>query len=273
VLDAHDNDLTSASFQVSVRPTVRAGELEERISLFGTYDARDNVIRIEDVPVGRALLGALSPLSDRVRDIPVDVRESETTPVVVRYEGPAFANRIVVQVVTERLDSLGPALEHVRLRGAKAPVKVAGAMRRFAFDDLAPGEYTVEIDDPQFQSFVQAHVRPGTFVRASLQGSASIALRVRAAGEEELVSDYRLGIAYPGSALYPREFPLREIGDPAPPGGVYRGIVPGVLELIVGSSDGRETRFALPELRPNEVRAVDVELPRATALREREIDR
>jgi hypothetical protein len=59
-----------------------------------------------------------------------------------------------------------------------APVALAGMGACYAFDDLAPGVYALEIDDSEFTPWHETGLVPGSVVRAELGGRGSVLLEV-----------------------------------------------------------------------------------------------
>ena len=54
-------------------------------------------------------------------------------------------------------------------------------LRRYVFEDLPPGSYRAEVDDPRFEPWSQNGVQPGQTLHATLEGRTGVQLRVRAA--------------------------------------------------------------------------------------------
>src|SRR5262249_19749343 len=136
-----------------------------------------------------------------------------------------------------------PAPEHIRLLGAGGMSRVAkwieGSTQSFAFDDLVPGVYTIEIDDPSFLTW-RSDAMPGVSVSAHLVGSAALRLSVIGPTGQS-VERYAVRVTLRGSERPPTELELHD-GKSVLAGGLLNGIVPGDYTVAIRCADGATAR-------------------------------
>lgn len=264
-------------FQVSARQG-RSGfsdgspaDVIEPIIVDARFEDASGEYVLEGVPPGRTEVKAKSDVTDWLQPRNVVTAPGEPVRTDFIYEGPDPSTRIVVTWSCRPFHTFDPDLAHVRLLkdggSPIAPKKLARTPDSVSFDGLGEGPYTVEIDDPRFERFVQPGVEPGTRVRAKLLGSAAIAVVLKRGEERVEVEPERLTLTYPESGSSPNEFDLR-----APPRlpvveGFLTGIVPGRCELRVGVKGYPETRVPVGLLQPGERRRMVVDLGSTRTLR------
>jgi RNA polymerase sigma-70 factor (ECF subfamily) len=224
-------------------------------------DPSDGSFLLEDLPPGPHRLSARSPLSGRVEGPRVHVRPGETTRADLVHAGPVHARRIAVTTSNELLPLHGlPEAGAIRIVAAATDLRAAqpvpGARSLFAFDDLAPTEYSIEIVDPRFAAWKREAVATGTHVRAQLVGSCGVELQWPAQGGGEVeVRALRLDCLH-AKARHSRVDVSS--GDAALQGGRLSGLVPGSYRLEVdGGAAGTRTVEVL-ELQPGERRVVEL---------------
>lgn len=143
---------------------------------------------------------------------------------------------------------------------------IAHSSQSWAFDELEPGTYTVEVRDPRYLPWSQSGVTPGTEVRARLKGSAAVTLSVLGDGGAP-VDDYILRVDYHTSRTTPHVFDLRAAKAPMPASGVYDGLIPDDLTLHIEASGYTNCDVIVAALLPNERRAVTAQLDHGSSLR------
>ncbi|MCB9916091.1 MAG: hypothetical protein H6828_13265 [Planctomycetes bacterium] len=230
----------------------------------------DGRFRLAGLPVGRVQLTAQSGLAGFVEGPRVTTRADAPTEVDLRYDGPDGGRRIVVSTSSRPYYTQGYDVASIRL--LRDGVELARAdplattSQRSVFDDVEPGRYTVEIEDPRFALWTQDDVEPGRTVRARLRGPCSAALEVVDAASGAPVPAYALRVRLEGTNSYPDTFEVKAL-DAAPPAGhVYEGLLVLPQTLIV-SAPGHATReVPLPDLVAYESRRVRVELERGVTL-------
>jgi len=159
----------------------------EPIGVNATLDADGERLVLTGVPPGRMDVNAKGQLTGWLPSVRVLADPDEPANVDIVYEGPDPSRRIVVRW------SLGPfsafAGEPPRIRLTKdgidqgAPRELPRTPMAVYFEDLGPGPYVVEIDDPRCEHFAEAGVEPGTVVRAKLVGTAALKVQVLRGGK------------------------------------------------------------------------------------------
>lgn len=199
----------------------------------------------------------------------VYAKPGETVHASVRVNTLILRDRIVVAIQ----DSLRPGPTSpatVRLRGNgisrtdAVVLPVSPLDHTVAFEAVPPGRYTIEIEDPNYEPWSAAGVSPGSrTIRASLRGSASIAVTVRDARTGEALPRYRMTARQEGSSQVHknsdrRRIVLMEPDAAPPPGGIFRGLIAGPCELEVQAHGYAPKRLLLQNLTHQNPTAAEV---------------
>ncbi len=270
----------------SLHKTGEQGRMAARVN--GRVDPDTREFVLEGLPPGRARLSANSRITGWISGPEVDVRAGAETRGDIVYAGPDTSRRITVTTFNRAFHvfgnpmpgtivARGPSGEHVAMR-------VAGSSQKWSFDNLEPGLYDLEINDPHCEPWRQSGVQTGSERRAALVGNAAVKLSVHDA-MGSTIEEYGLRLRFihrGGTGFGPDEFELRAAGSPMPTDGIYRGLMP-VLPLrpveerlqstqppgfelqVVAPGFGRGSAEVL-ELAPGEVREVAITLQPESAV-------
>jgi len=198
---------------------------------------------LEGLPPGSASLKADSRITNWIDGPSVEVRAGEEVVANIVYDGPDNSRRIVVVTFCRPLHVFtNPASGSIVLRAAgeeRVAKKIPNSSQSWSFEDLEPGAYDIEIRDPLFEPWSQLGVRTGSSVNAHLRPNGAVQLSV-VDSDGQAIEDYRLRVSFPQNGLNsggmsfsfsPNEFELRGPGDPLPPDGLYRGMIPADVEM------------------------------------------
>jgi hypothetical protein len=210
------------------------------------------------LPAGRVRLRASSGSGDRIEGPVIDVRAGEESKADMTYSGPDDASRITIVTFTDPFDVFDVVPSDIRLSGAGiqpcTAIGIENSSQSFAFEDVPPGSYTVEIRDPRFKLWLQSGVRTGTTIDAHLRGSAAVSLRVL----DELGRDvprYELDVRFDKANFSPNTIRVLEKKKEPPQGGIFKGLIPRDQTLIVRADGYAPCEVAIPDLKAGEKRA------------------
>lgn len=229
--------------------------------------------RLDHVAPGKSRLKAYSRIANWIEGPTVEVRAGDVVEADVPYDGPDNSKRIVVLPFVRTFYAVAFDVRGIALLlsdGSKREaVRIPGSSQSYAFDDLAPGEYTVVIEDPRLEAWRQDGVRPGTSLDAKLRGASSIALAVVDDATGAAVEPFTLDVRDDDSQSRPNAFRVRDVGGKAPADGVFNGLIPGDATLVVGAEGYAPQETKLVDLRAGEVRSITVRLQRGAVVRGR----
>lgn len=225
---------------------------------------------LEDVPPGRIRLKAYSRIANWIEGPGVDVRAGEETQADITYTGPDNESRIVVKTFCRPFHVFSDDAEEILLSAPGQETRKASKIERssqsFAFDDLPPGSYTVEIRDAIFQPWSKSGVRPGETVSANLKGSAAVALQVVDEVTVLPIERFALDVRFEQVNFHPNLFRVIEAKDALPPGGLIEGLIPKNQTLIVRADGYAPREIPLPDLQSGETRSVMARVGRGKSL-------
>lgn len=192
---------------------------------------------LADLPPGTANVRAYSRLGDWIDNTPVEVAAGETARVQLVYAGPDTSQRISVTVSAQPFFSFVNEIDSVELASPGMETRVATrdprSPQRFVFDDVPPGEYTVEVRDDVFRTWTQTGVSPGSALQAQLVGAGAVRLHVVDAATRAPVPNYGLRIRLAAPNTNPNAYDIRRRGTEAPADGLVEGLLPRAQTLVV----------------------------------------
>lgn len=129
----------------------------------------------------------------------------------------------------------------------------------WCFEDVPPGEYTVELWHPLFERVRVDGVRTGRLETIQLAGNVTLEIDVLDSDLNRL-EEFDASVRYliKGS-LRPRS-PLLSSGSTSAGGKRFEGIVPGQMAVVIRSAAGEQTIVDLGLVQPNERRWVEARL-------------
>lgn len=244
-----------------------AGEDREGARELIHLDERATSFRVEGLPAGPVTFTAWAPGVGSIEEKTVTVRAGQEMSTTLRYAGADPARQISLSVRTRSLfRAVAPLEGTIRLlsRGEEIALakKVPKRVSDWVFEDVPPGEYDVVVDSPAYLPFRRAGVRPGDALRMRLVGSAALQVIVTDSATGKAVEDYALRVRYGGHVVATDHVTLRRRGVPLPDGGVYAGLVPGNVTVVVDAEGWPLAEVDVPSLQGNIVRPVEIGLGR-----------
>lgn len=225
---------------------------------------------LEGLPPGPAKLKAHSNMTNWIEGSVVDVKPGEELVADIVYRGPDNSRRITVTTFQRPFYVFNnPAPGTLKLLGPDGTTRVAervqGSSQSWSFEDVPPGTYTAQIDDPRFLPWSQAGLSPGQTAKAQLVGSSAIALSV----VDETgapVEPYRMRLRFRNVNFQPDTFEVRRADAAAPANGTFSGVVPGDITVIVDADRFATGSVDVDALAAGETRAVEVRLSRGSTV-------
>lgn len=241
------------------------GDGRDDTQVIAAVDPDTGAFRLQDVWPAQVNLRGYSRMANWIDGPTVAVRSGETATADVVYSGPSNAKRITVVTFSDPFYVMSnPEPEHIRLLGPAGETRTAreieGSSQSYSFDELAPGTYALEIDDPRYVPWSKSGVTPGQEVNAHLVGNAALRLSViDAAGQP--AERYAVRVTFRNVDFWPREFEVHD-GESALAGGLVRGMFPGDYTVAIRCADGTTARDEVDGLQSNETRTMRLELER-----------
>lgn len=232
---------------------------------------------LSDLPPGPVRLEACSRLASWIDGPTVEVRIGETTRAEFVYDVPDnrrridYRRRIVVTTFSRPFHSHnnpepGSIVLHTAA-GTIAAEKIGGSSQSWSFDDVLPGSYLIEITDPKYLPWSREGIEPGETVSARLKGSSAVSLAVHDENTGERVTEYALKVRFRNVNFSPNIFQIRELSGTEPENGVYDGLMPGDISLVVEAPGFATLEIPIDNLQPNETRTVTGEVSLGSAVR------
>lgn len=266
ILDAKDRALTQGWSAHADGPPQPRSKGRQAVSARSDVDPTTGEFFLDGLPPGSASLKAHSRIANWIEGPTVAVRAGEETRADIRYNGPDNESRIVVVTFSQPFLVLGWDAAEITIRAPgfepRKAVKIAGSTQSHSFDDLPPGEYTIEVRDPNFLPWSKSGVRPGTSVSAMLKGNAAVTLTVVDDVTEQVIDHYALDVRFDNAQFAPATFRLFEDGDEPPRGGLVEGLVPYDQTLIVHAKGYADCEVSAQHLAANERRPLVARLVR-----------
>lgn len=252
-----------------------------RCAIYHNVDLNEQTgrFRLEDLPPGSVRVEARSKLFGKTTGRTIQVKASTSTSVDLLHTGASPTARLVLLMRHSYSTFLAaPAPEKIRLLddsvGNPIAKRLDGVPSAFYFDELLPGSYTIEIDDPRFELVRGEALPTGVPIEVQLQGSASLSLAVRdSSGQTVPIDGVRLecldvlaleaGLpALEDASAGPRIRHLdadSELLD----GEQLHGLIPGSYRLRVDGGVAGSSTVLVQNLAAGEERVVEVNLSNA----------
>jgi len=268
LVDASGNPILGGSWTVYLTSEgLRRLEGRDECRVHAPVDPATGFFRAENVMPGPNEFQGYSRMVNWFDGERVNAVGGETLTTNLVYAGPDTSHRIQVTTFCrpfypiERIDPahLWLVLPSGERRQGHA---IPHSSQSYAFDDLAPGSYGLEIDDPRFLPWSQSGVQPGAAVSAHLEPSAAAQLTVLGP-DGAPVSPYALTAEFLNVNFFPREIVVSD-GTTSIAGGTVR-IPPGDFLLRV-QADGLQGQALLTEIEAGETRVVTISLAQALAI-------
>ncbi len=250
-------------YAASMGLAASGGNGREESQASAAVDQETGTFRVVDVQPGKVELEAYSRMASFVAGPTLELFAGETTTVDLVHAGPDDSRRITVTTLFGPLyPKNAPDPAHVELRAPDGSARTAGrseGTEELSFDDLSPGLYSIEIDDPRFLFWRQDGVAPGTAVSAQLTGSAGLVLHAVDAETRDPLDRFAVRIALASRSAWPREYQAHD-GEAPLPRGRLEGLAPGDYVLtVLARGFGPET-VDVVGLAPGETRTIVLEL-------------
>ena len=235
-------------------------------------DAATGIARLEDLPPGPVALTAYSQISNWIDGPTVEAVAHGEVEAVIRYTGPDESHRIVVvpftrPFYTQNVDA--SAIHLVLPDGRRPSQQIEGSSQSYAFDDLPPGRYSVEIEDPRYEPWFQHGVEPGTRVNARLRGAAGVQIEVLDSESDAVIPRYDLRLQFDNSRSFPNEFQLLAPTKEPPTDGIFAGLPATEITLVLAAEGYSKLELPLGQLVAGESRRIVARLLRGATLRGR----
>lgn len=246
------------------------GSGADTTKLYARADNERSEFLLEGLPPGPANLKAQSSMTNWIEGPVVEVRADEELVADIVYRGPDNSRRITVTTFNRPFHTFSnPAPGTLKLLGADGSTRVAeriaGSSQSWSFEDLPPGTYTAQIDDPRFLPWSQAGLSPGQTAKAQLVGACAIVLSV-VDDTGTPVEPYRMRLRFRNVTFQPDTFELRREGAAAPANGTYSALVPCDCSVIVDAANLATGSVDVDGLASGETRAVEVRLSRGSTV-------
>jgi hypothetical protein len=264
ILDA-DGSLQVSGWNVTAALFERNGGVRGRSMTGNTWvDPATGEFRMEGLPPGTWIVNATKG-SQHIEPVTVTTKLGEDTYIELSCAEPNPRRALVVNIGTPPFHTFQPdpgtvhaiARDGTRHLLTQAPGRPGEWGCEWRHSDVAPGTYQVEVRDPRFVDWTHSAVRTGESVSANLVGSASLRLEVVDHETGAPLEDYALVISYRNEPMRRSVFRVRERTASPPVDGVYTGIVPGDLTLLI-ESERWPACVEVDALAPGETRAIKV---------------
>lgn len=195
-------------------------------------DAEQGHFRIQDLPPGKVQLTAKSLTGEHSKAVYVNTTAGDETWIELTHKGANVRNSIFLDFTARPFSVDGKWLAASEMWAVDAKGKSWPVTRDdtgWSATGLAPGQYTVRVDSPWYQTWRADDVKIGTRLRVQLVGRGALALRVLDPSGEPL-SAYGVRLRPMGSTAV---IHVRGADREPPPGGLHTGLAPGEYELMI----------------------------------------
>lgn len=206
----------------------------------------------------------------------VELAPGEEKAVDLIYKGPSLARRIVITPHCPKAAMYSSRVAAMELHGAPDGPRTLkhahGSGSMFVFDDLPPGTYRAVMIDPRFVPTERGGLEPGHGYRMDVEANSALELTVLDAGTEAPIENYALTLREVAPVQGWSSETLRALSDPAPAGGVYRGLLEGTWLIEVSAPDYAKQSVQVEPCQANEQKQVTVRLSKPSSLAARVVD-
>ncbi len=256
------------------------GDGGDATRMYVAPDATTGEFRFEAVPAGPAEMFASSIDRDgnkKSQEYEIDVTAAKILQQDIAYDAPDGESRRirvdpVNRAVPEFVKLAAGSLQLVGKDGAKK-VAVADPKRfdAWTFEEVEPGDYSLELNDPNFEPYRKTDVHPGQTIRIPVVGSSGVRLDVTRP-DGSAIADYHAiaRIQDPGIGSPKFEFRARDV--PAPADSTYRGFVANTYLLTIEVEGSPPAHVRVADLKPSEIRKVAVTIHPGSLLKGRVLD-
>jgi hypothetical protein len=278
VLDPDGRPIAGTAWTVNAdQPLLGVATRRSTVHVSVRTDAT-GAFELRDVPPGPTHLRVDRDGTSPFAGPDVNVHSGEVLHVDLKCPDPTAVTRISVLVscppyVTGLHACMNPSqVDAILLSGvvrtlAADPSK--GSTRAFTFDGLAPGTYSLRVEDPRYLPWSMDGVAPGSVVEARLKGSASVRLALTDAASSAPITrcSVHAEVDDPQWIRSVSSFvPLREDCDLSLTSGLVDGLLPIDQTLIVSAPGYADSYVHDAPLNAGEVRAVSVRMSRGATL-------
>lgn len=270
ILDRDGNVLTKGWTVTAETPFSGRGiGGRDQTRVWGRVDPDTGEVRLAGVPAGRVNVSGRNGGGVDTNEVALEIVPGIENFVELVYDGPNLDRRITVVHFSRPFYTYGPESSSIKLIAPDGTTRTArhvqGSSQSEAFDDLADGVYRVEIDDPLYEFWSKDDVRPGERVDARLKGASTLKVEVVDAETGRPIPRFGLRVVFQESNSWPNEFELVPDGSIPPADGLFEGLLPVAMTLVVRPEGRPEQRAVLDTLVRDEVREVRVEVGAAGA--------
>ena len=271
VLDAQGNPMHESWSVSADARAISSGDGSDSSRAMAQVDLATGQYRMDGLPPGSVQLSAYSQLTNQIDGPKVEVRAGETVEADIKYTGPDNSRRIVVSTSTRPFYGFGHDVAEAVLSAPgqepRKATKQPHSASSYGFDDLAPGSYSVSIDDPRFKPWRQDGVQPGQRVTAKLVGASSASLAVIDAATHTPVAHWALRVRFEHVNFSPNQYEVFGKDTEPPAGGLIEGLIPGADQTLIVVAEGyAPCELHVEGLKAGEVRPLTAELRKGATL-------
>ncbi|MBI5363378.1 MAG: sigma-70 family RNA polymerase sigma factor [Planctomycetes bacterium] len=176
---AGDGHVMSTGWTISAKP--READARSRILHADVPDA-EGVYELPQLSEGRWSLDAEHEAGVSTKQTDFELHAGVGNEITLSYVGEDPATVLTIDVRARSLHWPCMLPDVITLSGPGIagvhPLSIGQSISTFRFQGLSPADYVVRIDDPRFEPFESAPVRPGTTLGVRLRGSARVRLLV-----------------------------------------------------------------------------------------------
>jgi hypothetical protein len=257
-------------WSVTAQAMVKPGENRSYPRSSFQADPASAQFHLDGLPPGKVKLSAFTPLTGWFDGPVVDVTSGGEVETVIHYTGPDVSRLLTVNVQTFPFgdEQVEPSAIHLLRENAENATarRVEHHSTLYSFSDLAPGPYSIVIEDERFLPWRRDGVEPGQQIDARLKGSAAIELVVRDRASGASLPRYQLGVMFTDGDRKSRLILIQDSNVDAPAGGLFEGLIPRPCSLRIEAGGYVRADVDVPDLHPGERRVLAVDLDPATKL-------
>ncbi len=235
-------------------------------SVFASDSTGDGTFDLEGLSPGTHGLYVQLDTGEWLELPPVSVRSGEVAEVKVELPTQGRGRTVVVHMDASGFSIPRSTVSLVDEFGATRQASSNG--RVFAYEHLPQGRYRVTVDDSRFEPAQLSNLEPGEpAALLELVGSAALRFDVFDSHKGTRIRNWSLRIAYGARPQLDSQAELTTLqSEWMTPrvGGLFEGIVPERLWLVIGAHGYADRTIALNDLRPMETRTLNVPLESST---------